>query len=111
MRGAIERSRAVKVAVSPIVGGTALKGPAADMLRSLGHEVSPVGVASLYKRLVDGMVIDNADEELAPRIREMGMDVEITDTIMTSDESRQALAERVLAFCEHVQVNRRSAGS
>src|SRR5205085_3792493 len=68
MMGLLERSRSVKVAVSPIVGGAALKGPAADMLRTLGHEVSSVGVASLYVGLIDGMIIDRVDESLAPRI-------------------------------------------
>lgn len=102
IRAALERSRAVRVAVSPIVGGAALKGPAADMLRTLGHEVSPVGVALILKGLINGMVIDNADRELAPRIRELGIAVEVADTIMGGEESRIALAKTVLAFCERL---------
>ncbi|WP_228282651.1 CofD/YvcK family protein [Rubrobacter tropicus] len=50
------------MAVSPIVGGKALKGPADRMLSSLGHEVSATGVAALYEGLIDGMVVDLADE-------------------------------------------------
>ncbi len=110
MLGLIERSRSVKVAVSPIVGGAALKGPAADMLHTLGHEVSPVGVASLYAGLLDGIVIDRVDAALAPRIEELGIRVEITDTIMNSDADRQALAETVLHFCgtlgAHIEMER-----
>jgi LPPG:FO 2-phospho-L-lactate transferase len=102
MRGLLERSRAVKVAVSPIVGGEALKGPAADMLRSLGYEVSPVGVARLYDGLIDGMVIDRVDEALAPRIEGLGMRVEVADTVMKDDAGRRALADATLDFCERL---------
>jgi LPPG:FO 2-phospho-L-lactate transferase len=105
MRGALERSRSVKVAVSPIVGGAALKGPAAAMLRTMGHEVSPVGVAALYAGTIDGMVIDRIDEALAPRIESMGIKAEIADTIMSSDIDRQALAEKVLEFCNRLGAN------
>ena len=96
------------MAVSPIVGGAALKGPAADMLRSLGHEVSPVGVAHIYDGLIDSMVIDDADKELAPLIRDMGIDVEVTDTIMKSEADRERLAAGVLRFC--AGMTRRYAG-
>ena len=99
MQGAIERARSVKVAVSPIVGGVALKGPAADMLRTMGHEVSPVGVAALYAGTIDGMVIDRVDATLAPRIRDMGIETEIADTIMSTEADRRELAEQVLEFC------------
>jgi LPPG:FO 2-phospho-L-lactate transferase len=105
MQGALERSRAVKVAVSPIVGGAALKGPAAGMLRTLGHEVSPVGVAALYAGIIDGMVIDRVDEALAPRIEDMGIKTEIADTIMSSEAGREALARRVIEFCSRLGAN------
>lgn len=98
IKESLERSSAVQVAVSPIVGGAALKGPAADMLGSLGHEVSAVGVASIYKTLLDGMVIDKVDADLAPRIEKMGIGVHVTDTIMKDDASRAALAEQALNF-------------
>jgi LPPG:FO 2-phospho-L-lactate transferase len=100
MLGLLERARSVKkVAVSPIVGGAALKGPAAEMLRTLGHDVSPAGVAAIYEGLIDGMVIDRVDEAYAPAIRDMGIDVEIADTIMKSPEDRRTLARTVLDFC------------
>ena len=99
MAEALRQSGAPRVTVSPIVGGAALKGPAADMLRSLGHEVSPVGVARIYAGLIDGMVIDEADGALAPIIRDMGMEVTVTDTIMQSEADRARLAAEALQFC------------
>lgn len=102
VQGAIEKTKAPRVAVSPIVGGTAVKGPAGDMLRSLGHEVSPVGVAALYAGLLDGIVIDKTDEQLVPRIKELGMEVHVADTIMNTNEDRARLAEEVLQFCLHL---------
>lgn len=98
-RDTLEACNAVKVAVSPIVGGAALKGPAADMLRTLGHEVSPVGVAAIYRGLIDGMIIDNEDAALASRIEELGIKVHVTDTIMRDEATRKALAEETLHFC------------
>ncbi len=99
MREALLGAPAPRVAVSPIVGGAALKGPAASMLESLGHEVSALGVAEIYAGLVDGMVIDRVDEALAPRIEALGMSVEIADTVMKSEDDRRALAETALRFC------------
>jgi LPPG:FO 2-phospho-L-lactate transferase len=110
IREAVRRSSAVKVAVSPIVGGAALKGPAAAMLRTLDHEVSPVGVAAIYKGLIDGIAVDHADEALAPRIRDMGIEVEIADTIMNDEASRETLAERVLDFGDRIGSGRRAVG-
>lgn len=84
------------VAVSGIVGGRALKGPADRMLGSLGHEASALGVARLYAGWVDVFVIDRADAALAPAIRDLGLEVVVTDTIMTSDEARARLAGEML---------------
>ncbi len=98
MRAALKAAPAPRVAVSPIVGGAAIKGPAANMLQSLGHEVSPVGVASLYGDAIQGMIIDRLDEAYAPRIEALGIAAEIADTIMNTDEDRRALAEVALAF-------------
>jgi LPPG:FO 2-phospho-L-lactate transferase len=102
MAGALKASKAPKIAVSPIVGGAALKGPAADMLQSLGHDVSPYGVASIYAGIIDGMIIDTVDARYAPAIRDMGIEVEISDTIMKSEADRRALAETALGFCERL---------
>ncbi len=80
------------VAVSPIVGGAALKGPAAKMLRELGLDVSPVGVAQRYAGLVTGFVMDEQDASLSDDVRAQGLEVEVAQTIMRSDEDRESLA-------------------
>ncbi|MFQ5380239.1 MAG: 2-phospho-L-lactate transferase [Dehalococcoidia bacterium] len=95
-REALARSPARRVAVTPIIAGDVLKGPAAKMLRSLGHEVSAVGVARIYQGLVDLFVLDEQDAELAPAIRALGMECLVTDTIMSSPERKAALAGAVL---------------
>lgn len=84
------------VAVSPIVAGQALKGPADRMLASLGHEVSPLGVARLYQDFLDGILIDQLDAELAPAIAELGIVVKVADTIMRTDDDRRRVARAVL---------------
>ncbi len=84
------------VAVSPIVAGQALKGPADRMLASLGHEVSPLGVARLYQDFLDGILIDQLDAELAPAIAELGIVVKVADTIMRTNDDRRRVARAVL---------------
>jgi LPPG:FO 2-phospho-L-lactate transferase len=90
--------RVPRVAVSPIVGGQALRGPADRMLRTLGHEVSAFGVAAIYRDLIDVMVIDEQDAELAPRVEALGMAVLVAPTIMRDEADREALARRILEF-------------
>jgi LPPG:FO 2-phospho-L-lactate transferase len=85
-----------RVAVSPIIGGRALKGPADRMLVSLGHESSAPGVARLYAGLVDTFVLDDADAALAAAIEALGMEARVLPTIMGSDEDRAALAQALL---------------
>lgn len=86
------------VAVSPIVGGAAIKGPAAKMMRELGKDVSALGIARHYGKLVDGWVIDRVDEKLVPAIEREGRRVLVTDTIMKDRAKSVALAKSVLAF-------------
>jgi LPPG:FO 2-phospho-L-lactate transferase len=86
------------VAVSGIVDGRALKGPADRMLASLGHEPSALGVARLYLDLVDAFVLDVVDEPLRAAIDGLGLATLVTDTIMTDDASRARLAAEVVAF-------------
>jgi len=86
------------VAVSPIVGGKALKGPADRMLASLGHESSALGVARIYAGQATAFVLDTVDAGLAPAIEELGLRTLVTDTIMTDDAARIRLAREVLAF-------------
>jgi LPPG:FO 2-phospho-L-lactate transferase len=98
MREAIADSPAPIVAVSPIVGGRALKGPAAQMLATLGHEVTALGVARLYAGFIDGLVIDEVDRELAPAVELTGPRVLVTATVMGGEADRQRLATEVLDF-------------
>ena len=100
LRDALEHRAAPVVAVSPLVGGKALKGPADRMLATLGHEVSAVGVARIYTGLIDGLVIDDVDQDLAPRIQDLGIEVLVTGTIMGGPEDRERLAAETLRFAQ-----------
>jgi LPPG:FO 2-phospho-L-lactate transferase len=105
MRPALEALRARRVpivAVSGIVGGRALKGPADRMLVSLGHESSALGVARIYAGLLDGFVVDRVDAALAPEIDALGMRTLVTDTVMVDDASRARLAGETLDFAERI---------
>ena len=88
------------VAVSPIVGGAAVKGPAAKMMREMGCEASALGLARHYGGRVDGWVIDRKDARLARSIMLEGKAVLVTDTIMDSREKSAALARKVVTFAE-----------
>ena len=96
VREALAGTAAARVAISPIVGGEAVKGPAAAMLRSLGHEVSALGVARLCAGLADVFVVDEADAALAGGVEALGMRAVVCDTMMTDAERREALARRTL---------------
>jgi len=94
---AAARSRGARiVAVSGIIGGKALKGPADRMLASLGHEPTALGVARGYAGLIDAFVLDDVDADLAPAVEALGIRAIVTDTIMTDDASRARLAAVVL---------------
>ena len=87
-----------RVGVSPIIGGQALKGPAARMLASLGHEVSAAGVARIYGDLLSHWVVDMTDAELAPRIGAMGVEPVLLDAIMRTDPDRARLAGELIGI-------------
>jgi LPPG:FO 2-phospho-L-lactate transferase len=100
LREAIEaagESGTPRLAVSPIIAGKALKGPADRMLTSLGHESSALGVARIYQGLVDTFVLDEADATLAPAIEALGMRALAPPTIMRTDADRATLARALLA--------------
>jgi LPPG:FO 2-phospho-L-lactate transferase len=90
------------VAVSPIVGGAAIKGPAAKIMAELGAPVSAVGIARHYAGLVDGLVIDVADAGLAPAIVAEGMAVKVAQSVMSRSDDRVALASTCLAFASEI---------
>ena len=85
------------VAVSPIVGGAALKGPADRMLTELGHDASVVGVARLYRDIAATLVVDPVDAHLAPEVEAAGMRCVVVPSVMTTPEIGTALATAVLA--------------
>ncbi len=96
MRQALQDSPAPIVAVSPIVAGKTLKGPADIMLRGLGFETSAYGVAQYYQGLLQAMVIDTADAALQPRLQALGLHVTVTNTIMRTLADKTALARRTV---------------
>lgn len=100
VRKSLQKSQAPIVAVSPIVGGNALKGPAAKMMDELGLDTSVLGIAKHYQGLIDGLIIDEVDAELANQIGDLGITILVTKTIMISLEDRIALAEDAISFAE-----------
>ncbi len=100
IRNSIARTRAKIVGISPIVGGKAIKGPLDRMMENLGLEVSPFGVAQLYRGLLKGYVIDDVDKSVSPKIVSLGMRVATTKTVMDSREAKIRLAEDTLKLAE-----------
>jgi LPPG:FO 2-phospho-L-lactate transferase len=98
LRGAIEDAAAPVIAVSPIVGGKAIKGPTAKMMLELGVTQSAASVARHYDGLIDGFVLDSEDAASGDEIRALGLDVLTTNTVMQSLEDRVSLAANVLEF-------------
>jgi len=84
------------VAVTPIVQGAALKGPAAAMLQHAGVDVSAAGVAELYRDFCDAMVVDRRDAPVADRVRALGLRAVVAETVMASVDDAAALAQVVL---------------
>jgi LPPG:FO 2-phospho-L-lactate transferase len=96
VRKALHRTRARKVAISPIVAGAPIKGPAGKLLKSLGLEVSAYSVAKLYSDFLDVFVIDVADAPEKSRIEQLGIEVRVANTIMRSLDDKMSLARAVL---------------
>ncbi len=97
LRDDLHGARATVVAVSPIVGGAAIKGPAAAMLAAFGHEVSALGVARLYAKIADAFVLDVEDAALEPAVRELGLATAVVPTIMRDRATRADLARATIA--------------
>jgi len=100
VRAALRRVKPRVAAISPIVAGKTIKGPADKMLRGLGMEASPLGVARLYRDIAGLFVLDNADRRYLESIERLGMRALATDTIMATPERAAALAEVVLRALE-----------
>jgi len=103
IRDALRRCAAPVAAVSPVVGGAAVSGPAGKLMEMMGWPCSIAGVAKAYEDFLDVLVVDDADEHEAARLRSESMHVESTRTIMRSDEDKRALAEFVVGQLDVVR--------
>jgi LPPG:FO 2-phospho-L-lactate transferase len=95
------------VAVSPIIGGAAVKGPAAKMMRELGFDVSSLSIAAHYRHVAHGLVIDAVDAALEPAIEAMGLKVRSVQTLMRSPEDRRALGQVCIEFARALAAEER----
>lgn len=93
---ALHEASGMVIAISPIVGGAPIKGPADKIMRGLGLEVSAVGVTRCYRDFLDVMIIDEQDAHLTREIEDLGIPVVVTDTIMRDDATKAALARTAL---------------
>ncbi len=96
IREALRKTKARKVAISPIVAGAPIKGPADKLLSGLGFEVSAYTVAKLYADFIDYFIIDTADAAQKSRIESLGLEVKVANTLMKDLQSKVALAQTVL---------------
>ena len=96
VRDALKQTDAKKVAISPIIAGAPVKGPAGKLLKGLGLEVSAYSVAKLYADFIDTFVLDVADSAEKEKIEELGIEVKVTNTIMRTLEDKTRLAKTVL---------------
>jgi LPPG:FO 2-phospho-L-lactate transferase len=98
VREAIRKAAAPRIAVSPIVGGQAIKGPAAKLMTELGVTPGVTAVAAHYAGLIDGLVLDVVDAAEAGAVERLGISAHIAQSVMRGDEDRIALAREALAF-------------
>ena len=103
IRDALRRSDAMKVAISPIIGGKALKGPADKMLATLGHESSATGVARIYAGLADGFIFDTVDSGERDAIEALGLRAIALQSIMGDADDRARFAREVIAFAATIR--------
>ena len=92
VREALQRRTVPAVAVSPLIGGRAVKGPAAKIMEEMGHTPSVIEIGRFYHGLIDGIVIDNQDQHLAAELENLGLRVSVTDSLMKSAQDQERLA-------------------
>lgn len=98
MRRLLVASRANKIAVSPLIGGQAVKGPAAKIMQELRMEASPFGVANYFEDILSGFILDTVDEIHQARINNLGIHTLLTDIFMKSTADQARLAKELLDF-------------
>ncbi|MEW5862050.1 MAG: 2-phospho-L-lactate transferase CofD family protein [Pseudomonadota bacterium] len=108
MRELLRKRGAPIVAVTPIVGGKALKGSAGKMMTELRREASAKRVALEYLRLIDGFVLDTVDADQAEAVRACGIEVRVARTVMRTIEDRVQLARAVLDFAAQIRERKRA---
>ncbi len=107
LRELLKRAAAPVIAISPLVGGAAVKGPTAKIMDELGIDVSALTVARHYGELLDGFILDERDATLAPELQALNLPVCLADTLMKTLEDRQRLARVSLEYAQ--KLNPRSA--
>jgi LPPG:FO 2-phospho-L-lactate transferase len=103
VREALERTAAPVVAISPIIGSAPVKGPAAQLLRGIGAEVSARGVAALYRGIARGFVLDLRDADQVADVAGLGLAPRAVDTLMTDAQRAARLAESALALAHELR--------
>jgi len=103
IREALDASLAPIVAVSPIVSGAPIKGPAHTLLRALGVEVSALGVAQFYAEWIDGFVFDERDAALLPEIEALGLAATAVDTMMIDPMVSESVARAALGVADRLR--------
>ena len=101
IKEAIQKSKATKIAVSPIINGMPVKGPADKLMHAFKLPVSPVGIAQWYEGLIDGVVIDQQDALLQTEIEKRGLLVLVTNTFMKDLKTKKQLAKETLRFANY----------
>ena len=102
LQSTILNAAAPVVAVSPIIGGRAVKGPTAKIMSELGIPVDATGIAAYYRDIIDGLVIDTQDAAHKAEIEKMGVKVTIANTLMNDLADKVRLAEGVIRFCDQI---------
>ncbi len=102
IKSALRRAPAPVIAISPIVGGKTVRGPADHMMNVAGFSADAMGVAQCYQGVIDGIVIDHYDQHLAPQLAKQNLQVMVTDTLMRDRMSKAELADRVVQHMAQV---------
>lgn len=109
LKVAVGTSKAPRVAISPIIGGKALKGPADKMLTTLGYQANALGVARILRPFLDGYVYDQMDQDLAAGFELIGLEAMATQTIMGDIDDRARFGREVIDFAEDLQLDNTEA--
>ena len=102
IRAKLTKVTAPVVAISPLIGGEAIKGPAVQLMQSLGHSANVLGIAQYYQGLIDVLVIDPVDAEFTAQIEALGIQVQIQNIWMRDDEEKQAVMSSVIKACDNL---------